>query len=151
MRVQEVMSRQPVCCLSRDTAQVVAKILRDEDIGSLPVVSDRSLAHLEGIITDRDLVCRVISEGLNPQTTTIEAFITRNPVTCRPEQSLESCEKLMQTHQIRRIPVVDKNGCCVGILSQADVARSEAADKVHKTLAEISRPSQVIIATGSAA
>lgn len=151
MKVQEVMTRQPVCCLSGDTAQVVAKILRDEDIGSLPVVSDRSLAHLEGIITDRDLVCRVISEGLNPQTTTIEAFITRDPVTCRPEQSLESCEKLMQTHQIRRIPVVDKNGCCVGILSQADVARSEAADKVHKTVAEISRPSQVIIATGSAA
>jgi CBS domain-containing protein len=150
MRVQEVMTRQPVCCVCGDTAQLVAQILRDEDIGSLPVVSDHNSAHLEGMITDRDLVCRIIAEGLNPETTRIEGFVTRNPVTCRAEQSLESCEKLMQTHQIRRIPVVDKDGCCVGILSQADVARAEPSEKVHKTVAEISRPSQVII-VGSAA
>jgi CBS domain-containing protein len=151
MRVREVMTRQPICCLSSDTVLAVSKILRDEDIGSMPIVSDSSSRRLEGIITDRDLVCRIVSEGLDPRTTIIESFITRNPVTCRPEQSLESCEKLMQTHRVRRVPVVDKEGRCVGMLSQADVARSEQAEKVHKMVAEISRPSQPIIAPASAA
>ena len=151
MKVREVMTRQPTCCLSHDTAIAVAKILRDEDIGCVPVISDASSAHLEGIITDRDLVCRIISEGLDRRITIIEAFITRNPITCRPEQSLESCENLMQTHRIRRIPIVDDNGRCVGILSQADLARSEPAEKVHKTLAEISRPSLTIVTPAAAA
>lgn len=151
MRVQEVMTRQPICCLSHDTAQVVARLLRDEDIGSMPVVSDVSSRRLVGIITDRDLVCRIVSEGLDPSTTRIEAFMTRDPVACRPEQSLESCEKLMQVHQIRRIPVVDKEGRCIGILSQADVARVGQAEVVQKTITEISRPLATIIPPASAA
>jgi CBS domain-containing protein len=151
MKVREVMTRQPICCHSRDSAVAVAQILRDEDIGSVPIISEADSQRVEGIITDRDIVCRIISEGLDPSTTTIEMFITRDPVTCRPEQSLESCEKLMQTHRIRRIPVVDNQGRCVGIVSQADLARSLPAEKVHKTVAEISRPSQTIVAPGAAA
>ena len=82
MKVQEVMSRQPVCCLSQDTVKAVARLLREEDIGSMPVISDTSSRRLVGIITDRDLVCRIVSEGLDPSTTVIEAFITRDPVSC---------------------------------------------------------------------
>lgn len=151
MRVQEVMTGEPVCCLSQDTVKAVARLLREEDIGSVPVISDTSLRRLVGIITDRDLVCRVVSEGLDPSTTVIEAFMTRDLVTCRPEQSLESCEKLMQVHQIRRIPVVDRDGRCIGILSQADVARCAQAERVQKTVAEISRPVVAIIPPASAA
>ena len=151
MRVQEVMTRQPVCCLSEDTVKAVARLLREEDIGSMPVVSDTSSRRLVGIITDRDLVCRVVSEGLDPSTTVIEAFMTRDPVACRPEQSLESCERLMQVHQIRRVPVVDREGRCIGIVAQADVARVAQAERIQKTIAEISRPIETIIAPASAA
>jgi CBS domain-containing protein len=151
MRVQEVMTHHPICCRPKDTAQTVAKILRDADIGSMPVISDGDSKRLEGIITDRDLCCGIVAEGLDPKTTPIEAYVTRDPVTCRPEQSLDSCEKLMQTHRIRRILIVDRDVRCVGILSQADLARSEESNKVHKTVAEISKPSQTIVPAPTAA
>jgi CBS domain-containing protein len=125
--------------------------LRDEDIGSLPVIADKESQRLEGIITDRDLCCQIIAAGLDPKTTPIGPYITRNPVMCRPEQSLDSCERLMRTHRIRRIPIVDDEARCVGILSQADLARSEEAAKVHIIVAEISRPSQAIIPAATAA
>jgi len=151
MKVQEVMTQHPQCCRATDMAQMVAQILRDEDIGSIPVIEDVASKRLIGIITDRDLCCRIVAEGLDPKTTSIEAYVTRDPVTCRPEQSLDSCEKLMQMHQIRRMLVVDQDLRCIGIVSEADVARADESDKVHRTVAEISKPSQTIIAAANAA
>ena len=145
MRVKDVMTQHPVCCLVSDSAQSVAKALRDEDIGSLPVIADGDSHRLLGIITDRDLCCTIVAEGRDPATTAIEAFMRRNPVSCRAEQSLDACEKLMQVHQVRRLPVVDEQGRCVGIVSQADLARLEQPEKVHRTVAEISRPARAII------
>jgi CBS domain-containing protein len=151
MKVQEVMTQHPLCCRATDMAQVVAQILRDEDIGSLPVIEDGASKRLIGIITDRDLCCSIVAEGLDPKTTSIEAYVTRDPVTCRSEQSLDSCEKLMQMHQIRRMLVVDQDLRCIGIVSEADVARVDESDKVHRTVAEVSKPSQTIIAAPNAA
>src|SRR6476661_4990554 len=105
MRVKDVMTQHPICCHASDSAQSVAKAFRDEDIGSLPVIADGESNQLEGIISDRDLCCTIVAEGLDPKVTTIEVFIARSPVTCRAEQSLDSCEKLMQLHQVRRVPV----------------------------------------------
>ena len=149
MRVREVMTQYPQCCHIGDVAQTVAQIFRDEDIGAMPVLSDGE--RLEGVITDRDLCCSIIAQGLDPRTTSIESFVSRTLVTCRPEQSVDSCEKLMQLHQVRRVVVVDGRERCIGIVSQADLARSEDSQKVHRTVAEISRPSQTIIATPRAA
>ena len=145
MRVRDVMTQHPVCCRAGDSAQYVAKALRNEDIGSLPVVADLDSRRLVGIITDRDLCCSIVARGLDPATTTIEAYMKRNPVSCRAEQSLDACEKLMQIHQVRRLPVVDGKSRCVGMVSQADLARSEQPDKVHRTVAEISKPARAII------
>ncbi len=144
MRVQDLMSRHPVCCRMSDTAQSVAKILRDEDIGCVPVVSSEDSKRLEGVITDRDLCCSIVAAGLDPRTTAIGPYVTGNPVTCRSEQSLDSCARLMQVHQIRRVLIINGDMECVGIVSQADVARWEDGEKVHRTLAEISRPAQMI-------
>jgi CBS domain-containing protein len=151
MKVHEVITQHPICCHPGDTVQRVAKILRDEDIGAMPIVSDRDSKRLVGIVTDRDICCNIVAKGLDPTTTPIEAYMTRNLITCRPEQSLDSCERLMQMHQIRRILIVDEDMRCVGILSGADIARSEQSHKVHKTVAEISKPSQTIIAAPAAA
>jgi len=145
MRVKDVMTQHPVCCRTSDSAQSVAKALRDEDIGSLPVIADTGSGRLVGIITDRDLCCTIIAQGLDPATTVIDVVMKRDPVSCRAEQSLDACEKLMQSHQVRRLPVVDEQGRCVGILSQADLARLEQPDKVHRTVAEISKPARAII------
>ena len=144
MKIRELMTRDPVCCRLTDTAQTVARMLRDNDVGALPVIANDGSQRLEGIITDRDLCCAIVARGLSPSTTTIEAFITRQVVTCRPEQSLDSCERLMQTHQIRRVLIVDQGMRCVGVISQADLARTNRGGQLHKTVAEISKPSQPI-------
>src|SRR5882724_6589156 len=151
MKVRDVMTQYPQCCHLGDMAQTVAQMFRDQDIGAMPVLSDGESQRLEGIITDRDLCCGILAEGFDPKTTPIAAFVSRSLVTCRPEQSLDSCEKLMQMHQIRRILVVDDGACCIGIVSQADLARSGDSQKVHHTIAEISRPSQTIMAAPKAA
>ncbi len=139
MKINEVMSRNPVCCLPSDSAQRVARIMCDQDVGSIPVVMDQESRKLVGMITDRDLCCSVIAEGLDPKGTSVEKFMTLNPVTCREAENVENCERLMQEHQIRRIPIVDANDCVIGIVAQADVARRGKPERVSKTVAEISK------------
>jgi CBS domain-containing protein len=139
MKVKDVMTKNPVCCRSTDSAMDVAGVLRDKDIGSVPVISSES-QQLEGIITDRDLCCGVLAKGLDAKTTTIASFVTRNPVACSPEDDIESCEKAMQDHQIRRAPVIDGQGRCVGIVAQADLALKlkDQPQIFQKTVAGIS-------------
>lgn len=139
MNVREVMSSNPVCCLPEDTAQTVARQMCQSNVGSIPIMSDRQSKKLTGIVTDRDLCCSVIAQGLDPATTPIREHMRKNPVACRPDDSLESCEQAMQRHQVRRIPVVDEQGRCVGIVAQADVALNRGPQQVSKTVAEISR------------
>jgi len=105
----------------------------------MPVVSDHESRKLIGIITDRDLCCSVVAKGLNPQSTPIENFISRNPFACREGDSLDNCERLMQEHKIRRIPIVDADGRVIGIVSQADLALKDKPENVAKTVAEVSR------------
>ena len=114
MKIREIMSREPACCLLSDTAQVVAKILCDRNIGSMPVVADQQSLKLVGMITDRDLCCSVIAQGLDPKTTKIEKLISLAPFTCRDGENIETCERLMQEHQVRRVPIVDAEDRVIG-------------------------------------
>lgn len=72
MKISEVMSPNPVCCLPSDSAQRVARLLCDQNVGSVPVVMDQESRKLVGMITDRDLCCSVIADGLDPNVTKIE-------------------------------------------------------------------------------
>src|SRR6266705_3762369 len=140
------MSRDPASCVLHDTAQTVAKILCDRNIGSMPVVIDQQSRKLVGMITDRDLCCSVLAQGLDPKPTSIEKFISTNPVTCRDGENVEKCERAMQEHQIRRIPIVDSEDRVIGIVAQADLALKDKPEKVSKTVAEISKPSRPSVA-----
>src|SRR5205814_3244433 len=146
MKVREAMSANPVCCLPSDSAMKVAATLREQNIGSLPVIADHDSRRLIGMITDRDLCCTVVADGLDPSKTTIEKSVTADPVTCRDGENVEHCERLMQEHQIRRIPIVDGEGRCIGIVAQADVTLQDRPERVSKTVAEISKPEKPSIA-----
>ena len=139
MLVRDVMSTRVIFCTLSDTAQAAARSMKLYRVGALPVVSDFVNAKIEGIVTDRDLCCSVIAEARLAETTKIAEVMTPDPVTCAPEDTLEDCEVLMQEHQIRRIPVVDDHGRCVGIIAQADIALHAPAGIVAKTVAEISK------------
>jgi CBS domain-containing protein len=134
------MTSDPVCCLTTDSAQQVAGILRKLNIGSIPVVTDHESRKLIGIITDRDLCCAVVANGLDPRSTPIEKSISMNPVACHESENLDDCERLMQERQVRRIPIVDGAGRVIGIVSLADLALKDRPEKVAKTVAEVSKP-----------
>ena len=140
MKVREVMSQNPACCTPDDSAQTVARIMRDRSVGAVPVVADDQSRILIGMITDRDFCCSVVADGLDPKTTTIQRFISANPISCRDGENIERCERLMQNHQVRRVPVVDEKGSVIGIVSQADLALHDKTERVSRTVAEISRP-----------
>ena len=139
MLVKEIMSSDLVWCTPSDTAQTAAKLMKDRGVGALPVVSDGVSRKLEGIVTDRDLCCAIVAGARLAEVTRIADVMTREPVTCAPENAIEDCEDLMQKYQIRRIPVVDAQGHCVGMVAQADIALHAPEGVVAKTLAEISK------------
>ena len=142
MKIKEVMSQNPVCCLASDSAQSVVRMMGERNIVSIPVVSDQQSKQLLGMITDRDLCCAVIAGGLDPKTTPIQKFITTKLNTCRDGENIDNCEKVMQEHQVRRVPVVDGQNHVIGIVSQADLALKGKPEHVSKTVAEISKPSR---------
>lgn len=142
MKVREVMTSDPVCCLPTDTAQKVAQLLREHDIGSLPVVSAKDDLHVVGVVTDRDICIKVVAEGGDPKKTSIEKCMTPDPAVCREGENLNNCERLMEEYQVRRIPVVDGEGNLIGIVAQADIARKERPEKVKEVVAEISKPEE---------
>jgi CBS domain-containing protein len=104
MLARDVMSKEIAFCTPLDTAQAAAKTMKARGIGALPVVSDAERRILQGIVTDRDLCSAVIAEARLAETTTIADVMTRNPVTCAPDNTLDDCERLMQAHQVRRLP-----------------------------------------------
>ena len=142
MKIREAMSPNPICCLPTDSAQRVARTMCDHNVGSIPVVLDQDSRKLVGMITDRDLCCSVIADGLDPKSVTIEKFMTLNPVTCREGENVENCERLMQEHQVRRMPIVDAENHVIGIVAQADLALKDKPERVSKTVAEISKTSE---------
>lgn len=139
MLVKEIMSRDLVWCTPSDTAQTAAKLMKDRGVGALPVVSDGVSRKLEGIVTDRDLCCTIVAGAQLAEATRVAEVMTSGPVTCAPENTLEDCGGLMQKRQVRRVPVIDPQGRCIGIVAQADIARHASAGLVAKTLAEISK------------
>ena len=140
MLVKDVMSKNLYCCVPSDTAQEAAKTMSAQGVGALPVVSDSTNRMLEGIVTDRDLCCSVVAGAKLAETTRIVDVMTRNPITCTAENTLDDCEELMQKHQVRRLPVTDKQGRCIGVVAQADIALHGSAGMVSKMVAGISKP-----------
>jgi CBS domain-containing protein len=141
MRVKEIMTRSPFCCTGANSVQSAAQMMKDKDVGCLPVLTSQEPQRLQGVVTDRDLCCAMLAgNGKDPSETRIEDVMTPNPATCRPDDTVEACALTMQQQQVRRIPVVDDQGRCVGIVAQADLALHADPKQVYRTLAEISKP-----------
>jgi CBS domain-containing protein len=134
---RDVMTKNPACCTGTMTLDQVAKLMVQNDCGEIPVVdsTDRPI----GVITDRDIVCRVVAEGKNPIGHTVQEAMTRPVVTVSADTPIDRVVAMMEEHQIRRVPVVDGDGCCAGIIAQADVARQSAPQEVGELVREVSR------------
>jgi len=134
---RDVMTETPACCSPDTTLDLVAKMMVENNCGEIPIVdrTDRPI----GVITDRDIVCRVVAEGKNPIGHTAESAMT-TPVCCvTADTPIEEILELMERRQIRRVPVVDPDGCCTGIVSQADLVAISAPRQTAELLSQISR------------
>ena len=113
-----------------------------EDIGAIPVVHDLRESLLIGIITDRDLVVKVVAEGHDPKSITVGEVMTPEPLACRAGSNVQAALDAMAEHQLRRIPIVDETNRLVGIIAQADVAaRLARPDETARVVEEISQAS----------
>lgn len=140
MKCREVMTDNPVCCLPNDSVSQVARLMRREHIGPVPVVSNDQTREIIGIVTDRDLAIKVVAEGRDPNRTTVGDVMTHTIVVCRDDDDLSSAIAAMGEYQIRRVPVIDQGGRLVGIISQADVAtRFHEREITVERVEEISR------------
>lgn len=142
MKAREIMSENPACCTPEDTAQTAARLMVENDCGCLPVVTDTESKEMVGVVTDRDLTARGTAEGRSPDTP-VREMMSGNPSYCTPDDDVEEVERIMSERQVRRVPVIDGGGCCVGMIAQADLARNErdASDhEVRQTVERISEP-----------
>ena len=122
MKAQSIMTSSPCCCTSTDSVVAVARLMRDNDCGAVPVVDH---GRIVGIVTDRDLAVRALADGMDGSTKVADVM-TASPCCCAPDDDLRKVEKIMVDNQIRRVPVVDASGACIGIIAQADIARAAA-------------------------
>ncbi len=140
MTCKDVMTADPKCCLPDDTVARAAEIMREEDVGPVPVVSDRTAQRLAGIVTDRDIAIKVVAAGRDPRSTRVDEVMSKDVITCRAEDDYGQALHAMARHQVRRIPVVNEDGALLGIISQADVARQGNEDELGEVVEEISEP-----------
>ena len=138
MNVGEVMTKDPACCSPETSLQDVARMMVDNDCGCIPVVNAGSNEPV-GTITDRDIATRAVAEGKNPLDLKASDIMTSDVVSVKPDTSLEDCCKVMEDHQIRRVLVVDGEGCCCGIVAQADVAANASARNTAEVVQEVSK------------
>ena len=139
-KCNEVMTKNPVCCLPSDTVSKVAELMKSKDIGPIPIIDNEQTKKLVGILTDRDLALKIVADGRDPKSTKAEEVMTREIVTCLAEDDLQNALDAMSGHKLRRIPVVDNNNGIVGIIAQADVATR--VDQPEKTAAVVRGISQ---------
>lgn len=142
MRVLEMMTPDPTCCTPDSTARQAALLMKEHDCGSIPVVENASSKRLVGTVTDRDLAIRGLAAGNGPETP-VRELMTPEPITCAPEDEVEVVREVMVAQQVRRVPVVDRDGRVVGIVSQADLALEEGAAsdrEVGRIVEAISEP-----------
>ena len=133
--IRDVMTSNPTSCEPSTTVVDAAKVMAQEDVGPVPIVDG---GRVVGIVTDRDLVVRVLAEGRDPNSTTIGEIASADLVTVQPDSDLNEALNLMAQNQVRRLPVVEGDQL-VGIVAQADVARAADEEKTGEVVQDISQ------------
>jgi CBS domain-containing protein len=134
---RDVMTGNPACCAPHTPLDQVAKMMALNDCGEIPVIDPAEQPI--GVVTDRDIVCRVVAEGKNPMAYTAETCMSQPVVTVPVSATLDEVIETMETHQVRRVPVVDESGRCAGMIAQADVARTARSADLAGLVREVSR------------
>ena len=135
MKVKDVMHRGATCVPPETPIGKIAKMMRDEDIGAVPIGEDDRLI---GMVTDRDIVCRGLAEGGDCAALTARDVLSKPILYCRTDEDVEDVVRIMEKNQIRRLPVIDEKKRLVGILAIGDIAKigRDLTGEVMQSVAE---------------
>lgn len=138
MDIRSVMTANPATCGRDATLQDVARLMKQNDCGEIPIVDEdrRPL----GVITDRDIAVRAVAEGTDPRNASAADYMTSPVATVREDGSLDDCCRVMEQNQIRRVVVVDRQGGIAGIVAQADIALSGRDATTAEVVKQVSNP-----------
>lgn len=141
MKARDIMTKNPRTVTPGTSVRDAARLMKDEDIGVVPVVeADSGAGRLVGMLTDRDIAIRCVAAGKDASKCEVRDLMTASPKTARADDSVDSVMDLMGSEQVRRIPVVDERGALLGIVSQADIVRQANDKKAESTVEKISSP-----------
>jgi len=132
--VRDAMTLDPRSIGQSASVVEAAQLMREEDIGSLPITDEEKLV---GMLTDRDITTRVVAQAGDPKATSVGEVYSRDLISVEPDNDLEEALGLMARHHVRRLPVVE-NGRLVGIVAQADIALKESETKTGELVEAIS-------------
>ena len=132
---RDIMTPDPQCVKEDQTLVEAARMLRDLDVGALPICGNDD--RLKGMLTDRDIVVKCIAAGGDPNTVTARSLAQGKPVTIGADDDVREALQVMEQYQVRRLPVIDGRDL-VGIIAQADIALSLSPVQAGETVAEIS-------------
>ncbi|PND34625.1 CBS domain-containing protein [Achromobacter pulmonis] len=136
-RLSEIMTAEPAYLSEGETVRRAAELMADLDVGELPICDGRRLV---GVITDRDITVRCTARGVAPDTASVNDAMSERPIWCYDDDTVETAKGLMESEQVRRVLVLDRNKQLVGVVSLGDIAAKAGA--AGNTLAEVSQPSQ---------
>jgi len=136
--VLDIMAKSPARCTPETSLPEVARLMVDYDCGAIPVVQSQDAPKPIGIVTDRDIVVRLVAENKCPLEATARDAMSEAPVSVRPDASIEDVARLMEENQLRRILVADENGALLGIVSQADVVLNSSPQQAAEVVREVS-------------
>ena len=140
MTARDLMTPEPASCTPDTPIPDVARLMVQCDCGQIPVVEHDDRKKVVGVVTDRDIVCRTIAENRSPLELLAESVMSSPAVTVADTSDADDVMRVMEKHQIRRVPVVNQNGELCGIVSQADIARHRSSREAGELVRDVSAP-----------
>jgi CBS domain-containing protein len=140
MKVQDIMTKNPVTCEPTTKLDEVAQLMFTNDCGEIPVIKSKETPELVGVITDRDICCRAVAQGKNPATVPVSECMTSPVFTVTAQTEISEICKKFSEKEIRRLPVVDNKNCVIGIVSVADLAERAPEQYAREILSQCARP-----------
>lgn len=146
MQASEIMTENPICCTPMDNIHSVARQMLEHSCGLLPVVDNLQNMQLIGVISDRDIVCRIMAaDSVDCKNALVQNAMTTGKLwTAQPNAQVDDVIEMMEEGQVRRIPVVDESGKILGIVATADIALEvDEPEDIAEVFEEISEPTHI--------
>ena len=143
MNIEGLMTPDPACCTPDTSIQDVARMMALHDCGEIPVVDAAEGGALVGVVTDRDIVVRLLARDNAVASATAASCMTQPALSLPPDAKVSDAIEMMQSHQIRRLPIVKADGTVCGIVAQADLARWATSEQTGDLVRDVSEPQRI--------